>query len=586
MEKENQLTWHLADPRMGFYERAGLAALYMSLRAAETSNMTKTLLPLYWEDSDLTDDSITVRWREQPKPAFEKLMSWSWQVDDKGKILYFPAVHDLQDLHHWWKRVATHNGVMRTFLQHTNVQPKGEPISRVAKLDDEKEVLYIYQPPIVRVPKSKDQTVTASASGKLLKPWKDVTDLFDRKGEFVKKPIKLSNWVYPGIAGRFSNEGAWEGSPEIALLLMLAPTVCFYQRLIGEGGNWVFVVPDVRSLADFAVRRKGLSLDSEFVDVASLGDAGFRFLANWLPQTAGHLLQASCNVVAMGKVGYYSSQSIRKGIENVSPRPKSIGRYEILQDVFPNYYAPIRNQDDSSDRPKPADSGRKKRVTRKAPAKSKPEIPQAKGRIRCPSVRGRIADNLLQNRPWYSDLVVPTRWERGELENARKYRKSGGDSISLESLQFQHLCFQRSKLMRLIKEDDMWDSEAEKSFVEAFWETLDSLYAKEAEATKRGGSRKPEERFDDLNDSIRRRLMQAKTRVLLRGALMEFFAKAGRQRQIRSHPAAIWRLIDHPEHWHKGRDLALLALASHRSKASREEKNETIESDVNEETVQ
>jgi hypothetical protein len=29
-------------------------------------------------------------------------------------------------------------------------------------------------------------------------------------------------------------------------------------------------------------------------------------------------------------------------------------------------------------------------------------------------------------------------------------------------------------------------------------------------------------------------------------------------------------LIDHPDHWRKGRDLALLALASHRKKADRE----------------
>lgn len=129
--------------------------------------------------------------------------------------------------------------------------------------------------------------------------------------------------------------------------------------------------------------------------------------------------------------------------------------------------------------------------------------------------------------------------------------------------------------MKLIAEDDMWDTEAEKVFVQAFWEAMDSLYAQEASATKRGGSRTVSERFDDLNDDIRRRLMQAKTRTLLRTVLADLFAKAGRQKMILAHPAALWRLIDHPDHWRKGRDLALLALASHRKKEERESANST-----------
>ena len=124
--------------------------------------------------------------------------------------------------------------------------------------------------------------------------------------------------------------------------------------------------------------------------------------------------------------------------------------------------------------------------------------------------------------------------------------------------------------MRLISEDDMWDTEAEKVFVDAFWQALDALYAQEAAATERGGSRTAPERFEDLNDDIRRRLTQAKTRTLLRSTLANLFAKAGRQKSVRAHPAAVWRLIDDAREWRKGRDLALLALASHRKREERE----------------
>jgi CRISPR-associated protein Cas8a1/Csx13 len=139
---------------------------------------------------------------------------------------------------------------------------------------------------------------------------------------------------------------------------------------------------------------------------------------------------------------------------------------------------------------------------------------------------------------------------------------------------FKALTYQRSKLMRLIAEDVMWDSEAEKLFVQAFWEALDSLYAQEAEATERGGSRTTQDRFEHLNEDIRRSLMQAKTRPLLRSSLAELFSKAGRQRTFSTYTGAFWRFIDHPDHWQQGRDLALVALASHRNRAVREGKQQ------------
>jgi CRISPR-associated protein Cas8a1/Csx13 len=124
--------------------------------------------------------------------------------------------------------------------------------------------------------------------------------------------------------------------------------------------------------------------------------------------------------------------------------------------------------------------------------------------------------------------------------------------------------------MELIQEATMWNNETEQHFVEAFWAVLASLYAQEAKAVERGGSRKVEERLDHLDEDIRRMLMRAKTRVLLRGYLAELFAKGGRQPKVVQHRAAIWSLIDHPYEWKKARDLALLALATYQSREKRE----------------
>ncbi|HEX4609329.1 MAG TPA: type I-MYXAN CRISPR-associated Cas8a1/Cmx1, partial [Urbifossiella sp.] len=552
---------------MDLLERAGLAGLYLALKAARKAG--HDLSPLTWDDADLTSNSVTVRWTGPAKQVFVKLMQWVWQVKDG--VFFFPAVHDQKDV--WWQREALHNGLMKTYFQNPNVQPALEPIERVVEIEPGVTVQVRFKVPGERVEapelgvnkRGKPQTKTVPTQN--LKPHRDTDEkLFDAAGAWITSPIILSNWVYPGIAPRFTKvEEAWVGVASRALLLMLTPTVCLFQRLQGEGGNWVLVVPDVRDLRAFAQARGRIALKPDFIDVASLGDAGLRFLAEYTTGDVAKKLHAGCRVIAMGNVNYYQNQSIRKSVLDVTDKRDSVARYRVLQQVFPNHFQRInRTPPDAS---LPAD-GKKKPKPRKPPRPAD-EGPQPTGWYKLPTGRGRIADNLVSGRPWYERLFVPMPWDEKAMEQQRKQSDKG---TSTERVWFQALTYQRSKLMRLIQEDIMWDSEAEKLFVQAFWETLDSLYAQEAEAKDRGGSRSIEDRFEHLNEDIRRRLMQAKTRVLLRGALAEWFAKAGRQKTFRTYTAAFWRLIDHPDYWQQGRDLALVALASYRRRAVREGK--------------
>ena len=125
--------------------------------------------------------------------------------------------------------------------------------------------------------------------------------------------------------------------------------------------------------------------------------------------------------------------------------------------------------------------------------------------------------------------------------------------------------------MKLIQEDDLWDDPNERLFVEAFWEILAALYKREAAAVDaRGGSSDKEKRWERLIDDIRRRLTRAKTGPLLREALSELITRPVaqfRSKTVRENPGLIWRLIDRD--WKRGRDLALLALASYQSKEKR-----------------
>lgn len=551
----NGLTWRLGDPGMGLLERAGLAALYMSLRAADEHGSKDGLAPLHWNDGDLAPDSVTVRSTESDKDALVKLFEWAWQV--REGVLYLPAVHRddrVRDNSHL--RVALHNGVSRTFLQHPRVQPKGDLVERLVELDEGQQHKVVYQ---------------TLDPGKLKPPGDlEKAKFFDRSGTLNDKPVALSGWVFPGIAPRFANEGAWAGPAHLGLLLMLAPIACLYLQLHNQRGTWLFVVPDVYDLDEFDVVVSGADafLDPAFRDVASIGDAGLRFLAEYASRSARKELRTGCRVVAMGKVGYYPNQSVRRGIADVPPQTKMIRRYQRLQQVMGNRWMQRKVVDEDENAP-----------TGKSPRKSKKkqdDSPQATHFVSVPTGRGRIADNLIAGQPWYFSLAEPLPWDRDSLDRLRKRRPG----ISIERLWFQNLCYQRGKLMDLIQENEMWDDPHERLFIEAFWEILGLLYIRERKAVARGGTRKYEDRCDDLNEEIRRTLTRSKTGPLLRETVADLMTRPfevyrtepddsppTRSKTVRANPAVIWRLIDRD--WKRGRDLALLALASYQSKEKR-----------------
>jgi len=548
-QEERTITWRLSDPDMGILERAGLAALYMTLRAAEEQKID--LRPLRWTTTDLTADSVTLDWEGKDEDAFDKLFAWAWQVRDG--VFYLPAVHrEAEQRDFAYRRVPTHSGLLGTFLQHNRVQPraKGKDVTKLIEhLEEEKQI------------ELRFLAIDPDHHG--IRPLEDLRSCF-QKGLFSTKTVSLSGWVFPGIAPRYSAEKAWQGPANRALLLMLAPIACCYQRLKGKGNNWVFVAPDILDLSEFNEIRPFLFVSPDAVDVASLGDAGLRFAAAYAGRSISKEISTGCWVVAMGKVDYYSSQSVRKGVLETKPTFVSVDRYQHLLRAFPNTYIVLKKT--SSDVDQAA------AVADSSSDDSEMDEQRDGGFFRAPSGRGRIADNLVDGKAWHDDLFSPLDWDLDGLERQRK--KTSGKSV--ERLWFQNLSYQRRNLMELIEEKAMWDKESERYFIEAFWSVLGSLYAQEAKAVERGGSRKIEERFDDLNEDIRRSLMRAKTRVLLRGYLSELFAKGGRQPVIAQNRETIWNLIDHPYDWKKARDLALLALVTYQSKEHRE-KNASLQ---------
>lgn len=542
-----KMQWSLTDEGMGILERAGLAGLYLSLTAAEEwaargdPQAQELQRALTWE---LSDQSVKLWWEGDDLTVLKKLVEWAWQ--SKEGVFLLPGVHrTADDREHLWKRLDIHTGLLQTFFQHTKVVGRESPVTDIIPLDEDKFLRTDnYQKLKGEVPQPK-----------LLK--EIVRD--NIRGEII---TLSKSWIYPGAAKRFGKEAKaeehWSGMPKVAFILLFAPIACVYFELPKNKvrkkkllqNNWMFLVPEIRSLHDFNEKfpriREQSPLDFLRVKVRGLGDAALRFASAY----AGRDLERRLHIqkiylVAMGQVNYYFEQKVRKRLLELTPSQTSIKRYTRMMKYLPNEFRP-----------------RKMKVAEAAAANA--SSGQEIVWIRQPTSRGRIADNIIHGRPWYQDLLWPPPWQLDELEDQRqRQRQKLEEIISLERLWFNNLLNERRSLMGLTKEETMWHSPEEQALLKIFHDSLRRLLEKEWEAAKsRGGSRTFQERWGDRVDTVRRALMRAKTRELNRKFLMEFLAEGGGSRELTEKKEALWRFLNDPYDWQKARDLALLALVT------------------------
>jgi hypothetical protein len=165
-------------------------------------------------------------------------------------------------------------------------------------------------------------------------------------------------------------------------------------------------------LSEFNEIRPFLFISPDAVDVASLGDAGLRFAAAYAGRSISKEMSTKCWVVAMGKVDYYSSQSVRKGVLEAKPTFVSVNRYQHLLRAFPNTYIVFKKIS--------SDINQTAVVADSSSDDSEMDEQSDGGIFRAPSGRGRIADNLVDGKAWYDDLFCPLDWDLDGLERQRK----------------------------------------------------------------------------------------------------------------------------------------------------------------------
>jgi len=502
-----KLEFDLGNPSFTLLHRTGLAGLWMTLKQLETEKVTCPQ-GLNWQ---LTDRKVLLNSEGDDQTVLEWLLTESFQIDD-GLI----ALRGL-DSQTMRKdaQVIVHQGILGTFLQHNSThQSTGTKTESLALGEGEPEIQVKY--------KSLQSYVYQEFA----------SNLCDKNGLFLTKPISVAGWLNPGAVVRhvaFSSDTSFEEPPENAFVLLFAPVACYYyilrSKLRDKRAQYALVIPEVTDLENYAQYRQHPRLRyASYKDfhASGLGDAGLRFLTF---ETTANIAKTfgvpRCQVLTLGTVAWATQQKTRTDMYVVEANDRVCQNYQVCDDWL----------------------------------KDKSIEGKEGGFIVTSFARELIAENLARNQPWYSGI---------------------SDKVNSNEL-FKKLAYERGGLYQVIQK--VQSDEREKLFVQACHEAIKFTYGQISEQAKKRGE---VPNFDRETVRIRTGLSRSKNAENFREFITEFWSRAGRIPTLQEHWQDLMQFVMQDSYWKKSRDLALLALASYKGKKDSDE-DERDETDENNE---
>lgn len=300
----NPLVYRLSNPNYTIYHRAALGGLAATIHAwgddlpdGIQAKLQRDHVSLVW-NGELTDQEF-----------LRRLIAASFRLTD-DKLLDLPGqrIEEGQDD----LRLAIHNGITTTFLQHPKMRPGEKEPRRVAlkSADEEEGTLFTY--------KAFDSFAHQKAQG---------TGLLDEKLDGGLPPVaSIPQWAVPGATG---GALSLQAPTEEAILLMFLMVGCsvflLRPRTYQEKAQACVIVPDVVDLQAFAKaldRIAGGGQDMKRFSNTYLGrvvggaeEAALRFLIDLQAEDiASERSVAGCAAVAMGKVAWDANQVNRSVI--------------------------------------------------------------------------------------------------------------------------------------------------------------------------------------------------------------------------------------------------------------------------------
>lgn len=503
-----KLDFELGHPSFTLLHGAGLSGLWMTLRQMEREGSQAEKRPggLNWQ---LSPRRVTLNWEGNDLEVVNWLLKESFEIHD-GLISLRGLDAKTMPLA---SQVIVHKGILGTFLQHNSTHKSTGTVSKSFQLDEDK-------PEIVVSYKSLKSYVYQEFA----------SNLCDKQGRLLDKPMSVAGWLNPGAVVRhvaFSADTSFEEPAELALLLLFAPVACYYyilrSKLRDKRAEYALVIPEVTDLEVYARYRQQPKLrNAGYKDffASGLGDAGLRFLTyETTAETAKTYRIPRCQVLTLGTVAWATQQKTRTDLYVVEASAQICENYQVLAAWV-------------GDRVIAGKEG---------------------GFVASSFARELIAENLAKSKPWYSGL---------------------SDKVNSNEL-FKQLTYERGGLYQMTQRV-RWNQESERLFVQACHEAIKFTYGKISEQAKKRGEIP---NFDRETVRIRTGLGRCKNADTFREFITDFWSRAGRIPTLQEHWQELMALITGRSNWKIARDLALLALASYKGKgeAAAEEDEQVIE---------
>jgi CRISPR-associated protein Cas8a1/Csx13 len=507
-----EIIYRLSNPGYTIYHRAALGGLAATIRAWGASKPPGI-------EATLERDHVRLAWGKDltDQEALRNIIEASFKLTDE-KLINLPGQGiraDQDDL-----RLAIHNGIVGTFLQHNKMRP-GEKGSRKIELRfdgaDSGEI-FTYK------------AVDSYAHQKAQK-----TGLLEEKQKgSLPSTASIPQWIMPGATGGAED---LEGSAEEVFLLMFLMVGCsiflLRPRSYKDKAQSCLVVPDVVDLSAFARDLHYMaSAGAEFKRlshtylgrvVGGAEEAALRFLIDLNAYDIARERSVSgCVVVAMGKVAWDANQINRSLIAKVK------GDYPEI-DIFREAYGNL-----GQTRTIKLKDGQSYAV----PASPIPEL---------------VAANLAAERHWCTNFR--------ELVSEKK--------------DFERMSFFKGGLQAMkqaVKDAD--DQAIIRTFHDAWRLTMSNIY----ERAKRENLKDPDGLIQVEREKIRNAILRAKNAELLAGWFLRFCAECtkegGKLKTMQEEGDRIRLFIFNPRNVDRFQNLCLFALVSYAGKDKTETKGE------------
>lgn len=502
MEKE--LTYRLSNPNYTVYHRAALGGLAATIRAwgtnppeGITAAVTRSHVRLAWSDQ-MTDQEALRRILDASfKLTADKLVDLPGQGIKAGQ----------DDL-----RLAIHNGITGTFLQHPKMRPgEKEPWRFELKTDDDVSEIFTY--------KAINSYAHQKAQG---------TELLGKKYKDSFPPIaSVPQSVVPGaMSGALDLQAPAEDVMLLLFLMVGCAIFLLRPRTYREKAQYCVIVPDVVDLELFArdlhritatgpgIKRFSNSYLGRVVGGAE--EAALRFLIDLqAEEITSERSVAGCLVVAMGKVAWDKNQINRSVIAKLKGDYPEMGVFRAAN-TYLGHTRVIKS---------------KKGEGYAIPTSPVPEL---------------VAANLAAERHWgahFVDLV------KDKKDFDRMHFVQGGLKAMNEA----------------IKDAD--DQAIIRAFHEAWRLTMRGLY----ERARRDGLN--DSRLIEVErERMRNAILRAKAADALAGWFLRFCAdatKGGALGALREDGLRIRKFIFNPRNFDRFQNLCLFALVSYASEGAK-----------------